>query len=480
MTGQRYLPLAIAGALLAQALPAALVATDHTPTSLGQEAAERAYQELAAKDYTLAIQDFQKALAADPSNSQWRTDLGYTQVAAGSPRDARLEFEIVYREHPQDLGIALELGYLSQQMHEESAAEDYFKAAAASTDATIAQQAQAALTKLQASQEQERKQRAYDLLAQGRRAEALKLFERVHEADPSDAPTNLQMGYLYDTLGDLPKAREMFEAERGNQNPQVAAQATSALAEINRQSKWWWGNVYAAPFYQSRFSNEVNPVSAKIGLQTSPYLQPYIGLRIARDIRSVSGDLPVIFSDNAAVFALGLQSSILGHGTNLYAEAGTAISLMSQPTQGRAVPDYRVGFTWFQPWGVGLTQASEISPHRFSLTGSGYGDVGFYSRYDHNVIGYLQLREGVNLPTAHTFPVQVLAALNLVKDSNRDFYNNVVEVGPTVRFAPFRRLTTLYFEAQYLHGFYTVHDPTNPYGPRYGEFLFFLVWSKYF
>jgi len=136
MTGERYLQLAIAGALLAQALPAALVATDHTPTSLGQEAAERAYQELAAKDYTLAIQDFQKALAADPSNSQWRTDLGYTQVAAGSPRDARLEFEIVYREHPQDLRIALELGYLSQQLHEESAAEDYFKAAAASTDAS--------------------------------------------------------------------------------------------------------------------------------------------------------------------------------------------------------------------------------------------------------------------------------------------------------------------------------------------------------
>ena len=76
--------------------------------------------------------------------------------------------------------------------------------------------------------------------------------------------------------------------------------------------------------------------------------------------------------------------------------------------------------------------------------------------------------------------MQVLAAVNLVKDSNGNFYNNVLEVGPELRFAPFRHLAGLHIEAQYLRGFYTVHDRVNPYGPRYGECRLFLIWSKYF
>ena len=144
------------------------------------------------------------------------------------------------------------------------------------------------------------------------------------------------------------------------------------------------------------------------------------------------------------------------------------------------MPDYRAGLTWFRPWGVSLAQAAQLDPHRLCLTGSAYADAGFYSRYQHNVIGYLQIREGLNLPTARVLPMQVLAAVNVVRDSNRNFYNNVVEAGPDVRVAPFRHLPNLQLEAQYLRGFYAVHDPANPYRPRYGDFRLFVIWSKYF
>lgn len=304
-------------------------------------------------------------------------------------------------------------------------------------------------------------------------------FEQAHRADASDADTTMQLGYLYQATGDMAKAKEMFLTERSSQDPKVALQAASALAEVNRESHWWFGTAYAAPFYQSRFSNEITSFDAKLGLRPSPYVQPYVGLRLTRDTRSETGTVPVIFSDNSAVLSLGVQSPILGHGTNLYAEAGTAISLLSRPPSGRAVPDYRVGFTWFQPWGVSLAQVAQVSPHGFCFTGDAYGDVGFYSRYNDNVIGYLQLREGLNLPTAHVLPIQALAAVNLVKDSNGDFFNNVAEVGPEVRLALFRHLPDLQVRATYLRSFYTVHDSANPYGPRYGDFRFFLVWSKY-
>ena len=66
-----------------------------------------------------------------------------------------------------------------------------------------------------------------------------------------------------------------------------------------------------------------------------------------------------------------------------------------------------------------------------------------------------------------------------MKDSNGDFYDNVAEVGPEVRVALFRRLPQLQVRATYLRGFYTIHDSANPYGARYGDLRFFLVWSKY-
>jgi tetratricopeptide (TPR) repeat protein len=466
----------LAGSMLVSAAPAAGQVTE-VP---GFAAANDAYHELSLKHYKAAIRGFQEALTADPSNADWRTDLAYAEVAAGSLEDAAREFKAVYRDHPEQLKLALELGYVYLQLQDSATAEKYFAAAASSVDPEISQPARLSLQNLRASELQARKQKAYDVLEQGHRKAALDLFEQAHMADPSDSAITLQLGYLYQVTGKLAKAREMFEAERYNQDPRVSGQATAALTEVKRQSAWWFASAYVAPFYESRFANQVNPINFKVGLRATRYLQPYLGMRFTRDIRSTTGTLPVIYSDNSDVFSVGLQSPILGHGTNLYAEAGTAVSLMSRPVQGRAVPDYRAGINWYKPWETSLAEAARERSHNVSLTGNVYSDISFYSRYNNNVIGYLQIRQGVNLPTARLVPIQILAAINVVRDSNSDFYNNVVEAGPAVRFAPFRHLLNLQFEVDYLRGFYTAHDPSNPYGPRYGDFRVFLVWSKDF
>ncbi|HXH49482.1 MAG TPA: tetratricopeptide repeat protein [Terriglobia bacterium] len=466
----------LAGLMLSLAAPAA----GQTTEVPGSAAADEAYQELSLKHYEAAIREFQKALASDPSNAEWRTDLAYTEQAAGSPKDAAKEFEAVYRDHPEQLKIALELGYLYLQFNDNPAAKKYFAAAQSSVDPEISQPARQALEDLRASELEAQKQKAYDLLEQGHREEALSLFEQAHIADPGDSAVTLQLGYIYQETGKLAKAREMFEAERLNQDLRVSGQAIAALKEVRQQSAWWFASAYVAPFYESRFANQINPINFKIGLRASPYLQPYLGMRFTRDIRSTTGTLPVIYSDNSDVFSVGLQSPILGHGTSLYAEAGTAVSLESRPLQGRAVPDYRAGFIWYKPWETSLADAAKKRSTGISMTGNAYSDISFYSRYNNNVIGYLQLRQGVNLPTAHLLPMQVLAAINVVRDSNSDFYNNVVEAGPALRIAPFRRLLDLQFEVNYLRGFYTAHDPSNPYGSSYGDFRVFFIWSKDF
>ena len=445
--------------------------------SLGNVDADKAYREVADKNYNGAMQDFRKALAADSANSSWRKDLGFACLAAGFPEDAATEFKRVYFEHPEDFAVALQLGFVSQQLRRDDDARKYFALAARSADPEISLPARKALADLQASQLRDRKQKAYDLLAQHRRNDAIEAFEDIHNDEPADVSVTLQLGYLYAATKRERKAREMFAEADNNADPRIVSQATAGLKEVSRETKLAFASFYAAPFYQSRFSNEINSATAKIGLSPSRYFQPYVGLRFNRDIRSQAGTLPQIYSDNSAVISFGVQSTLANSGIVVYAEAGTALRLIGEGP--RAAADYRAGAVWFRPWGTGMF-SQRSSGHSISLTGSAYADGGFYSRYNRNVIGNVQLREGINLPTGRALPMQLLAATNLVKDSNGNFYNNIVEVGPVLRIAPLRHLPSLTLEAQYLRGFYFTHDPTNPYGPRYGDFRIFLIWSKTF
>jgi tetratricopeptide (TPR) repeat protein len=384
----------------------ALLTTGGIPAAAQTDApaplsADQAYRDMAVENFTAAIANFKKALDLDPANAVWRMDLAYAYLRANALADAQREFKTVYREQPDHLALALELGYVSQRQQDDASALRYFSEAAGSSDARIADSARAAVEVLNASQ--------------------------------------------------------------------LRASRQTAFAEL-----------YAAPLYQTRFSNQINTFNAKIGLTPSLYFQPYAGLRLTRDTRSTSGVQPEIYSDNSAVISAGVQAMVpLIHAT-AYAEAGSAIRLSRFSNGGRAIPDYRTGMYWFRGWGTTMAQAALREPNRFLMTGSGYGDVSYYSRFDDNVIAYGQLRQGVNLPTGRILPMQVLAAVNYIQDSNKDFYNNVVEAGPAIRIAPSRRMTEIQFEAQYVHGVYTRHDAANPYGARYHDFRFSIIWGKGF
>lgn len=152
------------------------------------------------------------------------------------------------------------------------------------------------------------------------------------------------------------------------------------------------------------------------------------------------------------------------------------------PLRGRAIPDYRAGFNWFQPWGLDLIQATREKTRRAAWFAEAYSDVSYYRRYNDNVIGYLQLKGGLSFPLKGVAPLQVFAAVNFIKDANDDFYNNVGEFGPGLRFAPIRRFPQFQIQAQYIRGYYTTNaqHSHNPYGRVYHDCRFFIIWSKYF
>ena len=196
-------------------------------------------------------------------------------------------------------------------------------------------------------------------------------------------------------------ARAMFAAAAKDADPKIVALANAGLAEVQNNSKLWFASIYAAPFYESRFSNEINPVNEKVGLSPSPYFQPYIGLWFNRDIRSQAGTLPLIYSDNSAVIVVGIQSTLAKTGI-VYAQAENGPKSHRRKTLpppiiawGRCGPG--PGARRYSPESAG--HSSPIgSAHSISWTGSAYADLGYYSRYGRNVIGEVQLREGINLP----------------------------------------------------------------------------------
>ena len=113
------------------------------PASMG--AADKAYREVATKDYKTAIQDFQTALTAEPSNTQWRKDLGFTHLAAGLTQDALSEFQKVHAEHPEDSGTVLQLGYLYASTGKWEEAKEMFTAAGRDADPEVIAKSKAGL-----------------------------------------------------------------------------------------------------------------------------------------------------------------------------------------------------------------------------------------------------------------------------------------------------------------------------------------------
>jgi Tfp pilus assembly protein PilF len=396
------------------------------------------YQHLRQNDYERAIASFKRAVAADPTNGRARLDLAYTLLTVGRDGEAIESFKAAVQLDPDNIQVRSQLGYLYIQ--------------------------------------------------HGRTRDALQEFLVVEKLDPTNYQVKNQLGFLYDKLGDKEQAREMFTEALASTDEQITDKARQALSNLSPAQTSRAGTIvsefYAAPFYQSRFNNVIAPLIIRNGivLETSRRVEAYTSIRFTHDSRSVGGSAPQIYSDNFVVTGLGLRARPFKNSNlTVYGEAGVATNLQrSVVASVKARSDFRAGVYWTRDWGEAADSDGLTAP--MDLIGDLYFDASYYSRFRNNFIGYVQAREGLRFLHWNKTSFDVYGRGALVKDTGRDFYNNLAEGGGGLRLTPYRPLG-LSISAEYVRGFYfgiERRGEPNPYSRQYNDFRVMLTFNKYF
>lgn len=381
---------------------------------------------MANGDTTAAIDSLQRAVRLAPDWIQPRLDLGYALLAEDRPKAAIEQFEAALQLDPRQLEIQKQAGYVWIRLGEPQRAINRF------------------------------------LVADS-------LTEEITDA-------KLQLGYLYQEVGDVARATDVFREAAGASASQITAEAERAIANlenIGSEVGDWPASVYAAPSYRSRFENGIAPFVARAGpvLSTDPEIQMYGSLRATRDTRSEGGAAPQIFSDNTVIPALGARTWLTRYGPVIYAEAGPAIYLIERQQEVRL--DVRSGVYGSYHWAP-LTEGSlRFDP---ALAGDLYFDVSYYSRFDDNVIGYVQVRPGVRILRSTHAALDLIGVLQGAFDTNRLYFNNLIEagIGTELHLKP---VQNAFLRAEYVRGAYLVTSGAPE--ETYGDFRVTVVLSRY-
>ena len=99
-----------------------------------------------------------------------------------------------------------------------------------------------------------------------------------------------------------------------------------------------------------------------------------------------------------------------------------------------------------------------------------YSDISYYRSQRNNIIGYLHTKCGLHIFRVWKSVIDAYGVFYVMKDSNRDFWNNKAELGPGIAIQPIPGLD-LKFVVEYLFGsYYGIEgiDP-NPYPQQYQD-----------
>lgn len=475
---------------------------------------ERAYGLLKTGRLDEAAELLRGVARSDPSARQARMELAYLQLRRRRWPEAVALLGSLLDENPADMRLRMELGYARLALGDRAAAADEF-ALAAREPGEFQAQAQGALNSLAAESSEAAvvarseallnegyadlrradkpaarekflqalrsdpgrtlisKQLGYMSIADGDKAAAASRFEGVRRLAPDDHQTALELGYLYESLHDEAAAEKSFAAALPSPDPSIRAAARDSLDAVRGRGDPLYADVDAAAYGTSRFANKIVSIDARAGWKPDPAgpLAVYFAARYTQDSRSRGGEAPEIYSDDAVSFAPGLRFQPKGWNASLSAEWGGTVNLLrSRERPDKTQADGRAVLAGYRYW---------RGPRR-TFADAGF-NIGYYSRYRDNVIGQLLLRAGVKAWDNRSSQLTLYAPLSALKDANRDFYNNIVELGAGLEVQPSTK-RNLKVRAEYLRGAYTGiegRDP-NPYGPRYDVLRVMLVYSAHF
>jgi hypothetical protein len=344
-------------------------------------------------------------------------NVGYAAKARGDTAAARLSFEQAIAADTSQALPRLELGYLALAGGDRTRAADYLKQA----------------VERDASRPEVHRQLGYVLISLQRTREAITAFEGIAKTARGLTPVDhLALGYLYDEVGRESSALAAFKAASLAADTVVSMPAQRALRVKQGPGTSYFSEGYLAPFYQTRFKNTIATGFTRLGIESgSSWGQAvYTSLRVTRDSKSSGGLQSRVLSDNAAMLAGGVRVRPARGPIWFYAEAGGARSLLSD-SENTWTRDIRAGAYVILAHERQLGDGSHVR-----LLTDLSGDVSWYERFDKNVIGYMQLREGFRVGSLATKAVDFFARGWVGYDSRADFFNRAAEVGGGVALRP--------------------------------------------
>ena len=405
-------------------------------------------------DVEAAIRSFQLAVASDSTYARAWFEMGYALLQMRRRADAIRAFGGGLRQDPSHVDALRQLGYLNS--------------------------------------------------SEGHLGESIAAFDSARALGRDDLRDRLETGYVKQRLGDRNGALQSFAAASAAPDTAIANGGRRAIAAMSEQPSpnaatsaapapttsiapagGWirplFLDVYAAPLYQTRFSNVIAQVVIRGGFvaENRTRISPYLSLRVSRDARSRGGPQPVIFSDNVAIPAVGVRVQPL-RGTSLeslylYAEAGPAIALVDAGQSDRQKSDLRTGGYYIGQWRVGAPAVADRTP--LLLISDVYADASYYSRFDGNAIGFAQLRESLRLYEHGGRGVDLFVRLWTVGDSRRVYYNNAVEIGGGIALYPESK-RQVFFMLESLQGRY-LSAPDPGVSRTYRDARLTLIISEY-
>lgn len=423
------------------------------------------------------VYEFRLALDLDRENIPLRRELGYLLLEMGKPEEAEHEFYMITKLAPEDLLAMAQLGFLRLSRRDVEGAMPLLEKVLRGPDEELADRVRQMLGRprnLRRRSEIPRQTVAVEAKVMAERSfqagflkDALKYLAIAHETDPADFAVMLRLGQTHNILKDDKSALGWFNLARRSPDPAIASEASLAYRNLKpglarfRTSGWFF------PMYSSRWRDTFayGQIRTEMRLGSLP-LRAYLSTRFVGDIRRKTRDpTPQYLSENAAILGAGLATSSF-HGLTLWGEAGTSVAfLKASPNYGHLLPDYRGGASYGRGWGRLL--GGEARGAFFENN----SDAVFVSRFDNDVLVYLQNRAGYTLPVMEFLgglESQLYWNVNLTTDVRRQYWANFGETGPGMRFRWNWMPKSLSFSFSALRGVYLVRKD-NPYAPYFLE-----------
>lgn len=311
---------------------------------------------------------------------------------------------------------------------------------------------------------------------------ALQYFKSADNLSPSDT-IKLQIAYILNSLNRNAEALEYFKLLKDSRDPEIRNKANSAIIILESsksiQKFPWWGEFYTSPYYDSRFQSIFNFLQIKEGYYlTKKKLISLLGiLQITSDTKSKgngTGQVPIIFSDNAAILGAGFFINPTKR-LNLILQSGIGIDLIKVAGKHKIKSDHRAIILY----GAGIYPEVSVPSEPifvFKPMFELYLSFGYYSRYK-NSIGYGTIKGGFRFfelgKTASDFYLRI----NFATDTEKEFYNNIIELGTGIKIIP-NHLWGLNLLMEYNRGIYLYKPEISSQGKNYDSFRLYLIFGK--